>query len=147
MDQPVPVRGEEGFSWAVWPVRQEPLRALGLGLLVVGFSAYCLFSFDHWLYAVAALVILALGAHSTLFPSVYSVEADGMRVKHLTSSRFIPWGKLACYLRTDEFVALSTTTPPTHRSISDGLILRLSGNADQVAEALSAHLPEYRPGA
>ena len=143
MDDPVPPTTQSRLSWTVWPLRQDPLRASAVGLLILGFSAYCLFAFNHWLYGAAALVILAIGAQSALLPSRYAIEPEGIRLVHLTGGRFVPWESLACYLRTDELIALSTTNPPTQRSIADGMIVRPAGNGDEVLAALAVHLPEY----
>jgi len=131
----------DGLSWTVWPLKQQPLKGFGIGLLVVGFSAYCLQAFGHWLYAAASFVILSIGVHSSLLPATYSVDSEGVHLKQLLSRRTLPWSDLACYLSTDDFLALSVADPPSHRSISAGMIVRFCANREEVEAAISAHLP------
>jgi len=146
-DDPTPediVPSEDVLRWTVWPAQQRPHAAAACAALILGVSWYGYVSLGHWVYSVIALVVLTASLAGFLLPTTYEVSGQGVRLRGFLHSRSFDWDGVCCFLRGSDFIALSTTDPPTERSISRGMILRLSANGDQVAAALAAHIPEWK---
>jgi hypothetical protein len=141
------VPSEEILRWTVWPPQQRPHAAAACAALILGVSWYGYVSMGHWVYSMIALVVLTASLAGFLLPTTYEVSGQGVRLRGFLHGRSFGWDGVRCFLRGPDFIALSTTDPPTERSISRGMILRLSGNSDEVAAALAAHIPEWKaPG-
>ncbi len=91
-----------------------------------------------------ALVVLTGSLAFFLFPTTYTLDARGPRLRGCFSRRDKLWSELACYLRADDFIALSTTAEPTERSLAQGGVLRLAGNGEEVAAFVARYLPEWQ---
>ncbi|MEN6344682.1 MAG: hypothetical protein ABFE16_05205 [Armatimonadia bacterium] len=130
--------------WSVWPARQKPFAAAACVLLILGVSWYGYVGFGHLSYSIVALVVLTGSLAFFFFPSTYTLDAEGISVRGFLHGRSKRWEDLACYLRGDDFIALSTTAEPTERSISQGFLLRLDANTEEVVAFLSRHLPEWK---
>ncbi len=130
--------------WSVWPARQKPFAAAACVLLILGVSWYGYVGFGHVGYSIVALVVLTGSLAFFFFPSTYTLDAEGVSARGFCHGRSKRWDDLACFLRGDDFIALSTAAEPTERSISQGLLLRLDANAEEVAAFLSRHLPEWK---
>lgn len=138
-----PENGTETLTWTVWPAAKRPAQAAGLAAMAALVAAFCSVSFGGIAYGMVAFaVVLAAGA-PFLFPSTYTIDDQGIRVRGILWRKSRTWDQLACHLRGPHFIAVSTQAEPTHRSISDGLILRLAENGDEVEAALSRHIPRW----
>jgi len=132
------------LTWSVWPAEQKPHLAAAVAALILGVSWYGYVGFGHVIYSIIALVALTASLANFFFPSAYTLDANGVHLKGFLSSKHRAWEDLACYLVGDDFIAISTTEEPTHRSISHGFILRLRYNNDEVLSVLSRYLTEWR---
>jgi len=132
------------LQWQVWPARQRPQAAAGAIALILGVSWYGYIGFGHIIYSIIALVVLTGSLTSFLFPSTYTINDEGIRLRGVLLFKTKRWDELACYLRGDDFIAVSTTAEPSHRSISRGLILRLAHNGEEVAACLGRRIPEWK---
>jgi len=132
------------LRWTVWPARQRPHAAAACAALILGVSWYGYASLGHWAYSVIALVVLTSSLSSFLLPTTYEVSGQGVRQLGWLHRRSLGWAELRCFVRAPDFLALSVSDPPTTRSISRGMILRLSGNGHEVARAVAQHIPEWR---
>lgn len=135
---------EDLLRWTVWPAQQRPHAAAACVALILGVSWYGYVSLGHWVYSVIALVVLTASLAGFLLPTTYEVSGQGVRLSGFLHRRSLAWNDLRCFVRAPDFIALSTTDPPTERSISRGMILRLKGNGEQVTAALTTHLPEWK---
>jgi hypothetical protein len=135
---------EDALRWSVWPAGQRPHAAAACVALILIVSWYGYQSLGHWVYSVIALVVLTASLAGFLLPTTYEVSAGGARLRGFLHGRSLDWDAARCFLRGPDFIALSIADPPTERSISRGMILRLCGNGDEVAAALAAHIPEWK---
>jgi len=132
------------YEWRVWPAGLNPPAALVAVALTCAMVYYAYVVLQNVLFAVVAIVVMVGGLPSFWFPSHYRLDETGVRVKGLLQSKAMQWNELSCYLRGKSFIALSTADEPSERSLSQGLILRLSGNGDEVAAVLDRYLPEWK---
>ena len=134
---------QEQLVWTVWSAKQRPAATAAVIALILGVSWYAYADMGHIAYTVVALVVLTASLTSFLFPLAYTLDREGIQLRGFLHSRRRSWDELACFLQTDDFVAVSSTPEPTERSIRRGLILRLAGNGDEVSEFVSRHLPQW----
>ena len=132
------------ITWTVWPAGQRPYAAAAALALVLAVSWYSYVEFGHPIYSIIALVVLTGSLTFFLFPTTYTLDREGIELRGFLHQKHKPWDDLGCFLRGDDFVAVSTSENPTERSISRGFVLRLGSNGDEVAQFLARHLPEWR---
>ena len=131
------------LSWTVWPAQQRPPHAAAVIALMLGVSWYGYVGFGSIIYSVIALVALTLSLSFFLFPSTYTISAEGIEMRGFLHTKRKAWADLACFLRSEDFIAVSVSAEPTEQSIRQGFVLRLMYNGDEVAEALARRLPAW----
>lgn len=135
----------EALEWNVWPAGRRPHAAAAAIVLVLAVSWYGYVGFGSIVYSVIALVVLTGSLVFFLFPSTYRLDDQGVEVTGFLHRRHKPWDDLACFIRSEDFIAVSIAANPTERAISRGFILRLADNGDDVAAHLARHIPEWKP--
>jgi hypothetical protein len=136
-----PQSGE--LSWTVWPAQQRPPHAAAVLALILGVSWYGYAGFGSIAYSIIALVVLTFSLSFFLFPSTYTLDAAGIELRGFLHTKRKAWEELGCYLRADDFIAVSVSPEPTEQSIRQGFVLRLAYNGDEVAQVLERHLPAW----
>ena len=131
------------LTWAVWPAAQRPAQAAGLAAMALLVAVFCSVSFGGIAYGLVAFVVVLAAGAPFLLPCTYTLDSQGLHVRGVFWRKSRSWDQVACYLRGPDFIAVSTQAEPTHRAISDGLILRLAGNGDEVEAALSRYIPNW----
>ena len=137
-------RAPKQLSWTVWPARQRPAAAAAAVALVLGVSWYGYVGFGSVVYSVTALVVLTGSLTFFMFPSTYTLDAEGANLRGFLHGKRRAWEKLGCYLVGEDFVALSTTAEPTEGTLARGMVLRLEYNKDEVVAFVSRYLPEWQ---
>ena len=135
---------QEQLTWTVWPARQKPAAAAAAIALVLGVSWYGYVGFGSVVYSVVALVVLTGSLTHFLFPSTYTLTAEGAQLRGFLFAKRRAWDELGCYLVGSDFIALSSAAEPSERTISRGMVLRLEYNKDEVVAFVSQHLPEWK---
>jgi hypothetical protein len=132
------------FSWSEWPAREKPHLAVVGVLFVVGVSLYVYFTFASIAYTAISAFVLLVSFRSVLLPSTYTIDSDGIEKSSFLSSRRKSWSELACFVRDDELVGVSTASEATHDSLSRGFVIRQRKHADEIVRCLRHYLPECR---
>ena len=136
--------GPSELTWSAWPARQRPAAGAAVVLLILGVSWYGYVGFGHVIYSIVALVALTGSLTFFLFPTTHTLDREGIKVRGFLHRRQKAWGDLACFVPAEDVILVSTADPPTKRTVTQGFVLRLSGNRAEVVAFLARHLPEWK---
>jgi hypothetical protein len=118
--------------WAVHLARQQPARALGAALLILGASALAWWALGAPAYGVLAAVMLALSLTDFYFPVRYELTEQGARESCLWPRRYIRWDEVRQVFLDEAGLKLSPFVGESRLEAYRGLYLRFADNAELV---------------
>ena len=140
--EPVPGQGSE-LAWTVHPAADDPLRAVCLaGVIgIAGLITYRLT--ESGVFAVFALLVLALSLRAFFLPRHYTLDTDGAgEAGPLCAPRRLGWADVRKVARSRFGVYLSTLHSNSRLVRDRGLFLRTAGNREQVQAFISSVRPD-----
>jgi hypothetical protein len=128
-------------TWTVHPARRRPFTAvvvvvLVCGVAVIGGTALGEgYEWTSWLF-----VVLLLASISTfLLPTTYTVDEEGISVKHLLSTRRRLWKDIRRVELGTRAALLSPFAEPRPLDRWRALLVHLEGAPAEARDALAAH--------
>ncbi len=105
------------MTWSVHPARERPLRAC-LAVVVIILLAIGAGLFGGSIFwGLGAVLLMVAGLNCFLFPSTFSIDADGVEASYLLKKQRLAWNRIRRFLHDDYGGYLSTRA---QRSWTDG---------------------------
>lgn len=138
----VSLTADTTYTWTVHPARSRPsLAVLVLGSLIV--CSYCIAIWGgHWVWGVFAVAVFAWTLQQFWWPTVYSVDQNGIRIRTGLAESYVAWPEILS-LTVDEQGGLVRLRRPSRRYLqSRELTLSFAGNCGEVVDEVRQHASE-----
>ena len=129
------------LNWTVHPLVEEPWSKTALLCgIIVGLAYLTSSSFDGLGYGLATLIVLTFSLSRYFLPTRYTLDANGVQVRHLGWSQPHPWKRFCRAELCPNGVFLSPFARPRRLEAFRGCFLRCLHQRQAVMEAAQAHI-------
>jgi len=127
------------MEWLSFPAKEEPVKAISVGLFLVVFS-FLVGIIWGGIFGILSIILLLLSLSPYFTPTRYSLDDDGIVVKKAFYTIKKEWKDIRSYYIDKNGVLLSPFSRETRLENYRGLYLRFSGNKEEVMVFLEKKL-------
>lgn len=131
-----------GLYWSVWPAGERPSLALFVAVAILATAIAIRAVFDSYVLAVVAMGFLLLALSSFFFPSSYTLDEWGVRVRSTFFSRKREWAAFRGWQADDAGLLLSPFSSEHWLADTRGVYLRFGSQGEAVREFVRRRLPQ-----
>ena len=96
-----------GFSWSVHPIKKDIRKTTFLFVFIVLIALLVYFSFNNLYFSVLAVLLLVVSVRQFFVRTHYTLNAEGVEVRSLGTSRKRPWNYFRSFYVDNNGVLLS----------------------------------------
>lgn len=134
---------DDALRWRNWPAQRRPRVAAAVIATIFG-VVLGVSMLDRWMALLGTLLLLGSVA-DWLFPTTYTLDADGVRADNLFRRARRPWARLGGWTRVPGGFQLRGRSRSPLLQRLRGLELRCPGREDDVERLLTRHLSAGDP--
>lgn len=131
------------LSWRVHVLRERPIRSTIAILLVAGFCAVVLLTYEPVFFAISVAFFLVSLA-SFFFPTTYTLTPEGPSRRILGMETARRWSEFRSFAAGRDGARLYTSRRRSRLGNLRGFSLRFAGNRAAVLDYLGRHLSDAR---
>mgnify|MGYP007064288802 CR=1 FL=1 len=124
------------LGWTVHLARQQPARAWGVLLAILGASVLAWWALGAPAYGLLAAFLLIMSLSDFYFPVKFELMEQGARESCLGPRRYIQWKEVRQVFVDAKGVKLSPLAKESRLEAYRGLYLRFADNAELVEETV-----------
>jgi len=130
----------EVTRWRSHPIVDDYPRSLLCPAVVLAICAGVYYSFDSLGWALLSAGFLAISLARYFLPTLYELNADGIRVSFFFTVTSIPWSSVRRVDGHRQGLHLSPFEQPSRLDSFRGTFLRFRGNADEVVSFVESKI-------
>jgi hypothetical protein len=123
-----------------WPLRQDPIRAVCILLLLLAVACHATFVTSSWLVGILVMLSLLASVWRIWLPVHFEIGPRGVTQRIGNYRRRIPWGEIAGYQLRHRGVLLLADNRQGPLAPFRSLFLRYPAQPDQLRHLLELHL-------
>lgn len=129
------------FTWRSHPARERVGPALGALAVIAAVAIAVQVGFQSAAWAIAAAVILVLALNRFFFPSVFTIDAQGITARYLLTRQRMQWADLRRFVCDARGGYLSTRAAPSRLDAYRGMHILFGERRSEIIERVKARLP------
>lgn len=129
---------DEGLHWTDWPAARSPWKA-GFAVVVIALVSGMVVTADWFLGLVGTLLLLNSVA-DFLFPTSFSLNGAGVRIRNLLRNANRPWDRLGDWRRRPNGFSVAGRSPSRLLRRLRGVEIRCPDRQQEVEALLRQHL-------